>query len=75
MRVRMLKLVAGPDGVFQPGAEMVVVDKDGLEMIQRGYAVPIPEKREVEAVAPQEVRQASAKRRARIRKESTGGVE
>lgn len=69
MRVRMLRLAAGPLGVCPPGAETVVDDAEGLEWIRLGYAVPVPEAREVAAVEPQEVR--TPRRRTR----KAGGVE
>ena len=75
MRVRMLRLAAGPGGVFQPGAEMTVADAEGVELIRRGYAVPVPEAHETATSAPTEVRQPAASGSAKRRTQKAGGVE
>lgn len=72
MRVRMLRLAAGPEGVYHRGAEIVVDDAEGMDLVRLGYAVPVKEAREVAAVAPPEVRKAP---RARKTRKQVGGVE
>ena len=42
MKVRMVTLMAGPDGVITPGSEIDVADVVGVAMIAQGYAVALP---------------------------------
>lgn len=70
MRVRMLTLAAGPSGIYQRGAELVVSDAEGMDMVKQGYAVPVPDTREVAAMEQPETRQVAPRtRRARKEKE------
>jgi len=41
MRVRMVTLAAGPDGVAPPGSEIDVADAVGVALCAAGYAVAV----------------------------------
>ena len=55
MRIRMVKLAAGPSGVWPPGMEVVIDDDVGRAMCESGAAVPVKgPAREKAVVVPDE---------------------
>jgi hypothetical protein len=55
MRIKMTTLMAGPEGVFQPGAERELPTPQAQRLIQAGAAVamdPEPTPTRVKATAP-----------------------
>lgn len=41
MRLRMVTLAAGPDGVYLPGSIVEVEDETAARMVAGGYALPV----------------------------------
>jgi len=54
MRVRMLTLAAGPEGVWAAGSEVELPEHQAMALVDCGYAVPVRRRREVAAVGPGE---------------------
>lgn len=57
MEVKLLTLMAGPDGVKQPGAILNLPAKQARQMIADGQAIPVPAKKQTAANAQRETRQ------------------
>lgn len=41
MKVKLISMYAGPEGCFQPGAEIEVEKKEGKALVSGGYAVSL----------------------------------
>lgn len=41
MKIVLITLMAGPDGVFQPGQDLNLPAKKARELIKAGFAVPV----------------------------------
>lgn len=54
MKIRMLTLAAGPDGVLQPGQEVDLPGEQARALIEGGYAEAVEKIRETAAVEPPE---------------------
>ena len=71
MKIKMLTLQAGPQGVREVGHVYVVPDKEAKELIEGGYAVEVRRDEEPERA----VRVAPASRRGRLINEESKTTE
>lgn len=53
MKVKMLTLDAGPDGIREPGKIYEMPEKEGRELIKRGYAVDAAHLKPARRAAPE----------------------
>ena len=63
MKVRMLKLAAGPDGVFPAGAVVEMDEKTAKSFVDSGAAVYLEKEKGVETASVQQVEKAVIKKR------------
>lgn len=54
MKVKMVTLAAGPEGMLRPGAEIDLPQEKAMALIEGGYAVPVHVVRETATVEPPE---------------------
>jgi len=62
MKIRMLKLAAGPDGIFPAGAVVDVDEKTAKSFVDSGAAVYLGKEKEVETAAVQQEEKAIIKK-------------
>ena len=65
MKVQMVTLAAGPEGVYPAGAVVDVPEAQAIAWIEGGYATPAREERETATVEPAETAVVVTKKKGR----------